>query len=104
VKEKLFFRWRAYRQDDILLCKDGALSGKVCLIRDELKDYDFVMVNEHVFIIVANEKLLQKYLFYYLRLNKVKDYLLLKLKKSAIPGLAKHNIEDLKIPLPPLEK
>lgn len=49
---------------DILLCKDGALSGKVALERGELSGFQS-MVNEHVFIIRA-DKLDQKYLFYYL--------------------------------------
>lgn len=49
---------------DILLCKDGALSGKVALERGELSGLPS-MVNEHVFII-RTDKLDQKYLFYYL--------------------------------------
>lgn len=49
---------------DILLCKDGALSGKVALERGELSGLQS-MVNEHVFII-RTSKLYQKYLFYYL--------------------------------------
>ena len=49
---------------DILLCKDGALSGKVALERGELSGFQS-MVNEHVFII-RTSKLNQKYLFYYL--------------------------------------
>lgn len=49
---------------DILLCKDGALSGKVALERGELSGFQS-MVNEHVFIIRTSE-LNQKYLFYYL--------------------------------------
>ena len=49
---------------DILLCKDGALSGKVALERGELSGLRS-MVNEHVFII-RTDKLDQKYLFYYL--------------------------------------
>ena len=52
------------KNGDILLCKDGALSGKVALERGELSGLQS-MVNEHVFII-RTEKLDQKYLFYYL--------------------------------------
>ena len=49
---------------DILLCKDGARTGKVCYISD-LNDSDMV-VNEHVFILRVNNQIQSKYLFYYL--------------------------------------
>ena len=52
------------KQGDILLCKDGALSGKVALERGELLSKES-MVNEHVFII-RTSFINQKYLFYYL--------------------------------------
>lgn len=50
--------------NDILLCKDGALTGKVCYI-DSDYEHTESMVNEHVFIIRSNApNLRQKYLFY----------------------------------------
>lgn len=52
------------KSGDILLCKDGALSGKVAIECGELSGLQS-MVNEHVFII-RTDKLDQKYLFYYL--------------------------------------
>lgn len=52
------------KQGDILLCKDGALSGKVALERGEL-DGKKSMVNEHVFII-RTDRIDQRYLFFYL--------------------------------------
>lgn len=52
------------QSSDILLCKDGALSGKVAIERGELSGKES-MVNEHVFIIRTG-KIDQKYLFFYL--------------------------------------
>ena len=52
------------KQGDILLCKDGARTGKVCFVT--LTDNNPMVVNEHVFILRVNEKINSKYLFYYL--------------------------------------
>ena len=52
------------KQGDILLCKDGARTGKVCYVART--DNNPLVVNEHVFILRANEKISSKYLFYYL--------------------------------------
>ena len=41
---------------DILICKDGALTGKTCIVDSDLFPHDKIMVNEHVYIIRANEK------------------------------------------------
>lgn len=48
---------------DILLCKDGAKTGKVCYVSTINQT---MVVNEHVFIIRTNNKIDPKYLFYYL--------------------------------------
>ena len=51
-------------EGDILLCKDGALTGKVAIEQGELHG-SLSMVNEHIFIIRTND-ISQRYLFYYL--------------------------------------
>lgn len=51
------------KEGDILLCKDGAQTGKVCYVSTLEQT---MVVNEHVFIIRCNDKIESKYLFYYL--------------------------------------
>ena len=90
-------------KDDILICKDGALTGKVCYI-----DIDFpvkeVMINEHVYIIRSKPKIiLQKYLFYSLNSKYIQNQIKnLAYNKTAQPGLNRKHIEFIQIPLPPL--
>ncbi|KJV61312.1 hypothetical protein APHACPA_0316 [Rickettsia amblyommatis str. Ac/Pa] len=38
------------KNNDILMCKDGALTGKVCFVDDKILPQIEVMVNEHVYI------------------------------------------------------
>lgn len=51
------------KANDILVCKDGAKTGKVIFI-DSVKST--MVVNEHVFILRTNKKINPKFLFYYL--------------------------------------
>lgn len=85
-------------QNDILVCKDGALTGKCCFVK-----YNFpineVMVNEHVYIVRSNETYLQKILFYLLRDEftqfQIKD---LAYRKKGQPGLNTEHLALIKIP------
>ena len=52
---------------DILLCKDGALTGKVCQVDLRLLPHNKVMANEHIYVVRANNKINQKFLFYLMR-------------------------------------
>jgi type I restriction enzyme S subunit len=86
------------KQNDILVCKDGALTGKCCFV-----NYDFpideVMVNEHVYILRSNETYSQKFLFYLLRDEytqfQIKD---LAYRKKGQPGLNTDHLRLIKIP------
>ena len=51
------------KENDVLMCKDGAKTGKVALAKD-IKDV--MVVNEHVFILRPTKDIKPKYLFYYL--------------------------------------
>ncbi|MDE0553589.1 MAG: N-6 DNA methylase [Candidatus Poribacteria bacterium] len=61
------------KENDILLCKDGALTGKIALLREELNN-EYAMVNEHVFLLRCNSRLKQYYIFYFFSLKTVKIY------------------------------
>lgn len=85
------------QKNDILLCKDGALSGKVCIVRDELDDR-LAMVNEHVFIIRPNG-LSPQYLYYYLYSNIGQAILKSKITGSAQGGINSTNIKEVLVPV-----
>ena len=85
---------------DILICKDGAQTGKVAYVED---DYQYLnsMVNEHVFVIKSNESYIkQKYLFYILFASEAQSILKVISKRAGQPSLNKPNIEHLMIPVP----
>ena len=91
--------------NDILMCKDGALTGKVCLV-DSPFPIKEVMTNEHVYIMRANKKKIsQEYLFYCLFSKNVQDQIKnLAYNKSGQPGLNQQHIKSIKIPLPSLQE
>ena len=90
---------------DILICKDGALTGKTCFVDFDVFPSKEVMVNEHVYILRGNEKINQKFLFYLTTNNlfqsQVKD---LAYRKKAQPGLNFDHLRKIKIPLVPKSK
>ncbi len=91
------------KKNDILICKDGALSGKVALVRDEFLNQS-VMINEHIFLVRCNEsEVKQKYLFFILHSGVGQSLLKSSVTGSAQGGINQTNLKNLKIPLPPLE-
>lgn len=90
------------KKSDLLICKDGALTGKVAIVRDEL-DGKEAMINEHVFIIRCKEKLTQFYLFEFLYSVIGQNILKANITGSAQGGLNSTNLKAIKIPLPPLD-
>jgi type I restriction enzyme M protein len=92
------------KQQDILMCKDGALTGKVCFVDNNIARN--VMVNEHVYIIRANQNIvLQRFLFFCLYARTTQQRIKsLAFNKSAQPGLNKEIIKNIKIPLPPIDQ
>ncbi len=96
---------KGFVQDkDILICKDGALTGKVCLVDIKLLPQKEVMINEHVYVLRGKKGLIdQSYLFYCLYgievQNQIKN---LAYNKTAQPGLNRQHLDVIQIPLPPL--
>jgi restriction endonuclease S subunit len=88
---------------DILICKDGALTGKVAIVKDGDIKGD-AMINEHLFKISSSQKALnQYYLFYYLFLFEGQKQIKAGITGAAQGGLNRKNLFDIKIPLPPVE-
>ena len=88
---------------DIMLCKDGALTGKVALFRKSEFSYSEGMINEHVFALKAEPAILQKYIFYVLYSAEGQKLLKANVTGQAQGGLNRNNLENIQIPFPPKE-
>ena len=87
--------------NDILICKDGALTGKVAII-DEKFPYKNSAVNEHIFILRGNSKINQSYLFNILYSKMGQNILKSAIQGAGQGGLNRENLLSLKLPLPPM--
>lgn len=85
---------------DVLMCKDGALTGKLALVRNELNGL-CSMVNEHVFIL-RSVFLTHPYLFYFLFSNNGQTQIKNRISGAAQGGLNSTNLKSIQIPVPPL--
>lgn len=83
----------------ILLYKDGAYIGKTTIFRNEFPFKTFA-VNEHVFLMKANNFVYQNYLYFTLH-QKEYFYSMQNLNRNAAqPGLAQTDIKRIKIIVP----
>ena len=88
------------KENDILLCKDGALTGKIALLREELNN-ERAIVNEHVFLLRCVSPLKQHYIFNFLFSQNGQNLLKHNITGSAQGGINSTNLKEIKIPLPP---
>lgn len=87
------------KKGDLLICKDGALTGKVAIVRDELGEQK-AMINEHVFIVRCKNETTQNYLYVFLYSSLGQDSLKSNITGSAQGGLNRSNLAKIKIPFP----
>ncbi len=89
------------KPNDILICKDGALTGKIAIV-PKIMPFDKAMINEHVFILRANQEINQKYIYdlFYSELGQ--RLLKSKITGQAQGGLNSTNLGNIQIPLPPI--
>ena len=90
------------KENDILICKDGALTGKVAMLRNELNNQK-AMINEHVFIIRCPDLTKQKYLFNFLFSDIGQKLLKTNITGAAQGGLNSTNLKNIKIANPKFE-
>lgn len=90
------------QKNDILICKDGALTGKVALVKNEFNNIK-AMINEHLFILRCDNLNTQLYLFNILYSGSGQELLKANITGSAQGGLNSTNLKNMKIPLPPLD-
>ncbi len=88
------------KDKDILICKDGALTGKVAMFKKDTFSYSKGMINEHVFLLRAKNLITQKYLFYILYSKKGQEILKANVTGTAQGGLNRANLLNIKIPFP----
>jgi type I restriction enzyme M protein len=95
---------QGFLQDlDVLICKDGALTGKTSLFVKNNFPYEKGMINEHVFLLRTNENANQKYLFSILYSKSGQELLKLNVTGTAQGGLNRENLLNIQIPLPPID-
>ncbi|GKX75953.1 hypothetical protein THJ010_01120 [Campylobacter jejuni] len=82
------------KQFDILICKDGALTGKIAMVRNEFIRKS-AMINEHIFLLRCDNIAKQKYLFYILHSYSGQQALKSKITGSAQGGINKTNLESI---------
>lgn len=60
-----------------------------------------MLANEHVYVLRANEKINQKYLFYLLASKKGQEILKANMNGSGIGGINQQNLKNILVPVPP---
>ena len=85
------------KENDILICKDGAQTGKIIIVKNELSKKE-AMINEHVFLLRCNNLMTQKFLFYFLFSKTGQDLLKGNITGSSQGGLNCTNLKNIKVP------
>jgi len=89
--------------NDILIAKDGATTGKVCIVMENFPFKD-CMFNEHIFTLRINtSKAHPLYVFHFLHSALGQMQLKRQISGGAQGGLTKEFVEKVMIPLPPFE-
>lgn len=93
-------RWKI-KDNDILICKDWALTWKIALFDASKFEFPNFMINEHVFLLRMKWENLQRYLFHYLLWIQWQNLLKASITGQAQWWLNRTNLLNIKIPLPP---
>jgi type I restriction enzyme S subunit len=90
------------KEKDIILVKDGATTGKAAFV--EKLPVKEVAVNEHLFIIRSKTSNIDQKFLYYIIISDIFQNQIKSLFHGIIGGIAKSEIEEVYIPIPPLEE
>lgn len=92
------------QDEDILIVKDGATTGKVVYISSNSLP-NKTAVNEHVFLLRTNKKLLlPKFAFYLMYSPTGKQKILADFRGAAQGGISRSFVNNFTFPLPPLSE
>ncbi|MCK9221914.1 MAG: restriction endonuclease subunit S [Limnochordia bacterium] len=90
-------------QEDILIVKDGATTGKVSFVRSDFP-FKEAAINEHVFkITVDREHALPQYVFYYLYSPMGQNEILKDFRGATVGGITRRLLDLTTIPMPRIE-
>lgn len=90
------------KQNDILIVKDGATTGKVSFVDDSFP-YNNATINEHIFILRTNEKIIPKFLFWYFWCRNGQTEILKNFQGSAQGGINRSFLDGVDVPDLPIE-
>lgn len=90
-------------ENDILIVKDGATTGKVAYV-DKKFPFMKAVINEHVFIVRVSAPVISKVVFYFLWSKEGNERVLKNFQGSAQGGINRQFISNTLIPLPPLNE
>lgn len=105
ISEDFYLKMRngKVKNQDILIVKDGATTGKTSFI-DESFPYKEAAINEHVFRVEINQTQANpKYVFYFLHSPIGQEQILNDFRGATVGGISRGFIDKVEIPLPDLE-
>jgi len=89
--------------NDVILVKDGATTGKIGIIENEL--FANQNINEHVFLIRPEQaEITPLYLTYFLHTKIGQILLKREITGATVTGLTKEAVKSIEVPVPPIEK
>lgn len=90
------------KQNDILIVKDGATTGKVSYVGADFP-FQKAAINEHLFSLTVNTKIANpRYVFSFLKSPQGQQEILKDFRGAAIGGISRGFVDIAKIPLPSL--
>ncbi len=89
-------------QNDILVVKDGATTGKVAFIKN--LPYERIAVNEHVFIIRTKTTDVFNCFLYYVMASSIVQKQIKSIFHGMIGGITREEVSSFVIPMPPFEE
>ncbi len=94
----------AIKQNDILIVKDGATTGKVSFVGSDFP-FKRAAINEHLFSLRVNTAEADpKYVFLFLKSPQGQKQILKDFRGAAIGGISRGFVDLAEIPLPPLDE
>lgn len=86
-------------QNDILIVKDGATTGKTSFVGNNFP-FKFAVINEHLFLCRINENINPKYVYYYLFSQTGKNEILKDFRGAAQGGISSNFANTVILPIP----
>lgn len=89
------------KNDDILLCKDGAGIGKLAIVKNLNEP---ATINSSLLLIRAGDFFIPEYLFYFLSGPDMQNLVKERMTGSAVPHLFQRDVKEFVLEVPPLKE